>query len=102
MADSSHLKTFRGNQLTILSHDIYFDDDRVECTNAETGELILTYDASCNVYDASSNVIARSHTTSNNVWYFEKEDGKIIEVNCGNDLLKAEVEFSKLYVEGLV
>lgn len=101
MADSSHLKTFRGNQQTILSHDIYFDDDRVECTNSRTGELILTYDASCNVYDASSNVIARSHTRDN-VWYFQKEDDTIIEVNCGNDLLKAEVEFSKLYVEGLV
>lgn len=102
MANSSHIKTFRANETTVLSHDIYFDDDRVECTDAGSGQLILTYDASCNVYDASSNIIARSRTTRENVWYFEKEDGTIIEVNCGNDLLKAEIEFSKLYVEGLV
>lgn len=102
MANSSHLKSFRGNQLTILSHDIYFDDDRVECTNAITGAVILTYDANCNVYDASSNLIARSRTNSQNVWYFEKEDGTIIETHCGRDLLKSEVQFSKLYFEGLV
>jgi hypothetical protein len=79
-------------------HSLYFVDDRIECTNIETGELILTFDYRGNVFDKNKKSIGR-FSVNDYIWSFEKDDGTVLE-KTSHDLLRFEAEISILYIKG--
>lgn len=81
------------------------EDDRIECQDMGGG-VILTYDASCNIWK-DGDIIARSgmaEVDGETRWVFTLEDastGMALGPSPDIDpdaLLKAEVEFTKVYL----
>lgn len=82
----------------VFEHVIFTDeDDRVECRDGD-GKVRLTYTTNCRVLDGGKKLIGR-WSMPDNQWIFIPE-GEGQQRTYGRDLLKAEVEVSKLYIAG--
>lgn len=92
-----------GNDKLFYKHVIFMDDDRVECQR-DSGEMVLKFDSVGRVSDGRNNQIGRfrmklNDITKTHTWSFEGTDGWFNQ-DYGWDLLKAEMEVSKKYLQG--
>lgn len=93
MVSSSHIRTFLIGDAT-YHHRLY--NDRVECTHGT--DLVLTYTADNKVLDKTGKVIGHWQLDRFRTWRFYGESG--ISIIFREDLLRAEVELSKMYIQG--
>lgn len=78
-------------------HQIYCaDDDRVECLD-EDDNLILIFTSDCHVLDHNKQQVGTFHMVSGQTWIYVDS---ISTRQYGTDLLKAEIEVAKLYIQG--
>lgn len=97
--EASFIEAFDLNGVAYMHHIFCSEDDRVELSD-EDNNVLLTYTANCYVFDKDKKHVAYVSMDKNYCWYFKTDNE---EYAFGmRDLLKAEVEFSKLYIQGAI
>lgn len=97
---ASHIESFTAGG-AIYRHVIFCsDDDRVEMQD-DSGKTILTFTSDCEVHDELSGQIGTFHMRGDDHHWDYKQIGQGT-ITFGQDLLKAEVEVSKLYLAAMV
>jgi hypothetical protein len=91
------IQSFRVNSRRYV-HSICTKTDVVFLTN-DAGEVLATYSQNAAMIGPDGEDIGRFKLGARYCWYFDLENGKIFD-GFGNDLLNAEVEISKLFIEG--
>lgn len=96
---SSHLSSFSlGDKL--YKHVIFIDeDDRVELQDGR-GTTVLTYTADCVVYDKDKSLLGMFSMDGRGRWLFQGRGKHSQPYTFTHDLLEAEVEVSKMYLNG--
>lgn len=96
----SHVRTNKG----VFFHSINTKTDAITLHTADNA-VILTYDGSCGVHDAKGKRLGsmkiQSYVAQRETWAFVDNDGNMMADTHNIDLLRAEVMYSKYYIENV-